>query len=171
MVFRALGSHLKRPNGCRACEVRDAPQPTFCNPPILFSKTSTRALCGYRWMGANPDPSVSCPCHADTSLQPAALDCVRAFSSHTRPDDRTSDAPSPPPRGYPRRFDLACPHERSRVRPHRYPRQGRLPLRKFPRRTKGSFTALPPLPYRTPSLTAPIRGLLGAGSSKELRTG
>lgn len=171
MVFRALDPHLKRPNGCQGYEARDAPQPTFCNPPIHFSKTSTRALCGYRWMGANPDPSVSCPYHEDTSLQPAALDNVRAFSSHTRSDDRTSDAPSSSPRSFPRGFDLACPHGESRERPHRYPRQERLPLHRFPRRRKCSFTALPPLPYRTPSLTTSVTRSLGADSLREIRAG
>jgi hypothetical protein len=143
MVFRALVPRLQRPNGCRSRESE-----TRCNRRVQSTdsvfKDEHPRLVRLPWMEQAPilgGPSVT----RGQSASAGRVDCTWFFSFHVPSHDRTSDAPSTIPGGRPpwsrsslSSRTLACTTARS-------PRQGRLPLHRFPREEKGQSTALPPL--------------------------
>jgi len=136
--FPSTRPAIRRPNSCRITK-SETRRNRRVQSTYSFFKDEHPYLVWLPSDGSEPRPSGELPA---TRRQPASasrFDTVQAFSSRTPPDDRTSDAPSPIPRGCPHGFGLACHHGRSRVRPRRYPRQGRLPLHRFPRKGKRSF--------------------------------
>lgn len=135
----------RRPNGCRTTK-SETRRNRRVQSTYSFFKDEHPCLVWLPSDGSEPRPFGELPTTRGQPASASRFDDVQAFSSRTRPDDRTSDAPSSIPRGCPLGFDLACHHGRSRVRTRRYPRQGRLPLRRFPREGKGRFTVLPPFP-------------------------